>query len=69
MLFPQERMSFTRTHEGKTDPNGFVILNLKGLDIEGVTKLVLRWADLESVRESISEGENAAKRLRELLSE
>lgn len=69
MRFPRERMGFTRVYEGQTDQTGFITLDLKGLDMEGVTRLVLRWSDLEAIKESAAQGESAARRLRDLLSE
>jgi len=69
MLFPRQRIEFSPTYEGKTEEEGFISLNLKGLDMEGVTRLVLRWTDLTAVRQAAQHGTDAAQRLRDLLSE
>ncbi len=67
MRFPRDRISVRAVHEGHTSPDGFIVLDLKGLDIEGVTALVIDGADL---REAQTQGErrrDAAQRLRSLL--
>lgn len=69
MRFPRERMGFARVFEGQSDPEGFITLDLKGLDMEGVTRLVLRWSDLEATKGNAARGESAARKLRDLLSE
>ena len=33
MLFPKNRMRFTTNYQGKTDPNGWIVLDLAGVDI------------------------------------
>ncbi len=67
MRFPKERISFSRTYEGHSDADGFVTLDIKGLDIEGAAKLVLRFADIRAATEKGTQSESAAQRLRDLL--
>jgi len=69
MRFPRERLGFAAVFEGRTDPDGFITLDLKALDMEGVTKLVISWSDLQAARAKAAEGESAAKRIRDLLSD
>ncbi len=61
-------MKFAESYEGVRDPDGVVVLDLKGLDIEGVTKLALRWSDLEAVRSQAAAGHDAAQAVRDLFS-
>lgn len=51
MNFPRKRIRFTLTHDGSISKEGFIILDLKGLDIDGVTTLALDMQDLEHARE------------------
>lgn len=67
MRFPKERIRYAKVHEGRSDPEGFVLLDIKGLDIEGATKLVLRFADVAEARDRGMESESAAERVRALL--
>ncbi|NUQ71619.1 MAG: hypothetical protein HUU17_12475 [Chthonomonadales bacterium] len=67
MRVPKERIQFTKVQDGRTETEGYIVLNLKALDMEGTTKLVLRWADLDAARQQGAAGEDAAQRLRNLL--
>jgi hypothetical protein len=50
MLFPKNRMRLTDTYQGKSDPEGWIMLDLKGFDLEGATKLYLSLADIQKLR-------------------
>jgi len=67
MRFPKQRLRFVKVHDGHTSPDGFLVLNLKGLDIEGATTLVLDMAEVETARASGDQQEEAKRRARELL--
>lgn len=60
MLFPKKRMAFTKTYQGKTDPSGYIVLDLAGMELDGVTKLLLPVADLDATRQV---GDKAAAKL------
>lgn len=62
MLFPKNRMRLTHTYQGKSDPDGWVVLDLAGFDLEGLRALYLPVADLKKVREG---GDQQAERLRQ----
>lgn len=67
MRFPRQRIQFSRVHDGKPTTEGYIVLNLKGFDMEGVTSLTIDLADIDSCRQ---EGERAVeekKRVRDLL--
>lgn len=67
MRLPQERISIRKDFEGHRSPDGFIIVNLKGLDIEGVTTLVIDGAHLREAQAQGQQRRNAAQRLRNLL--
>ncbi|MBM3493586.1 MAG: hypothetical protein FJX72_04580 [Armatimonadetes bacterium] len=67
MRFPRERIAYAATFEGQSAPEGFIVLDLKGLDIEGVTKLVLDGEHISAARNQGERKQDAAQRLRTLL--
>jgi len=67
MRFPKQRLRFTLTHDGKPEERGYIVLDLKGLDIEGVNSLAVRLEDIETARGQGDKQEDAAKKARELL--
>lgn len=62
MLFPKSRMRFTTVHQGKTEPDGFIVLDLNGVDLDGVNKIVLPVTDIQKLREG---GDTAADKLKQ----
>ena len=60
MLFPRKRMQFTKTFQGKTEPEGWIVLDLKGADLEGATKLYLPVVELDALKAG---GDTSANRL------
>lgn len=67
MRVPRQRMRFTRTDEAHSDPTGFLVIDLKALDLDGVDRLVLPWADLEAVRAQGDKQADESKRVRDML--
>ena len=61
MLFPKHRMRFTTVHQGKSDPQGWIVLEISSTDLEGVNKVYLSLDDIQKVKEG---GDQAAERLR-----
>jgi hypothetical protein len=50
MLFPKNRLRHADSYQGKTDPDGWIVLDLKGLDLEGASKLYLSLADIRKIQ-------------------
>ncbi|HXG24765.1 MAG TPA: hypothetical protein VNJ09_09440 [Chthonomonadales bacterium] len=67
MRFPKERIRFSTSVDGRTTPGGFLVLDLKGLDIEGVDTFVLEMSDIEQARARGDQQADALKRAREIL--
>lgn len=67
MRFPKERIRFSTSVDGRKAPGGFLVLDLKGLDIEGVDTLVMEMSDVEEARARGDQQADALKRAREIL--
>jgi len=67
MKFPKQRIRFSTTADGHKSPQGYLILDLKGLDIEGATSLVLDMTEVEAARSRGDQEDDARRRARELL--
>lgn len=62
MQFPRNRMRFTSTYQGKTEPGGWITLDLSGVDLDGLKTLYLSMEDIESLKKG---GDKAADRLKQ----
>jgi hypothetical protein len=67
MKFPKQRLRFTKTNEGHTTKEGYLVLDLKGLDIEGASSLIIDMADVLAVQSQGDQQDEAKRRARELL--
>ena len=62
MLFPKNRLHFTRTYKGQEDAEGWIVLDLAALDLEGANKVYLPVADIEKLKAG---GDKTAERLKQ----
>lgn len=60
MLFPKSKLRFTTLYQGKTDPEGWLILDLANMDLDGVNKLYIALDDVQKVK---AQGDAANQRL------
>ncbi len=67
MRFPKQRLAFTQVYDGKSSPHGYILLDLKGIDIEGVTSLALALEDIDACRAAGDKQEEEKQRVRDLL--
>ena len=67
MRFPKERIRFSKSEDGRTSEGGFLVLDLKGLDIEGATKFVIEMGQIESARKAGDKQADAVEQARSLL--
>jgi hypothetical protein len=51
MLFPKTRMRFTTSYLGKTEPDGWIVLDLTGAELDGVGKLYLSMEDIQRLKQ------------------
>jgi hypothetical protein len=50
MLFPKSRMRFTTSYMGKTEPDGWIVLDLTGAELDGVGKVYLSMEDIQKLK-------------------
>lgn len=62
MLFPKHRVKFTTSYQGKTDPEGWIVLDLVGADVEGATKIYLPMGELNTLK---SKGDQTTDKLKQ----
>ncbi len=67
MQFPRNRMRFTSTYPGKTDPEGWIVLDLAGIDLDGVRHLYLSLKEIEHLKEGGDITTDRLKQARALL--
>jgi len=67
MQFPMNRMRFTTSYQGKSEPEGWIVLDLAGVDMDGVNKIYLSVADLLRLREGGDVATDRLKQARSLL--
>jgi len=67
MDFPREKMEFVTSHGGKTSEKGWLVLNLRTLDLEGITRIYIDLEDVEDLRERGERHSDALRRMRSLL--
>jgi hypothetical protein len=67
MRFPRQRIEYTRVHDGKPSAEGYIVLNLKGFDLEGVTSLAIDVSDIEACRKAGDKAAEEKQRVKDLL--
>ncbi len=68
MLFPKEKMSYTSTYEGKKSDDGWLVLNIGDVDLEGVSKIYIDLAEVEKLKTKKSKAQEALEEAKRLLS-
>jgi hypothetical protein len=51
MRVPRNRVELAQTHEGRAAEAGWVVVNIRGLELEGVTKLYVNMDEVESMKQ------------------
>jgi hypothetical protein len=67
MLFPRNRMRFTSVYQGKTEPEGWIVLDLSGADLDGLKNLYLSLEDIENLKKGGDKTTDRLKQARSLL--
>lgn len=67
MLFPKEKMSHTSTYQGNKTFEGWLILNVGNMELEGVNKIYVDLRDIDEVKRRSSKASDAADDVRKLL--
>ncbi len=69
MRLPKERLKFSEGYQGRESPAGFIVLNLRGLDLEGINELWLDLALVDEIRAKKSAQDDAAAQFKAMFGE
>ncbi|MCL6630699.1 MAG: hypothetical protein K6U00_13980 [Armatimonadetes bacterium] len=67
MLFPKEKMSHTTSYRGDKSDEGWLILNIGNVELEGVSKIYIDLRDVEEVKEHSAKSSEALEQAKRLL--
>ncbi len=67
MNFPKNRMRILHSHEGKQSEKGWLVLDVRGLDLDGVNSIVIPIEDIEKLQEEPQQQANPLEQLHKLL--
>jgi hypothetical protein len=67
MDFPKQKMRFTTTHGGDQSEDGWLVLDVKNVDLDGVSQIVISLADVRELKAKGDQQEELLKRARSLL--
>lgn len=67
MQFPKEKMSFTSSYKGEKTDEGWLVLDIGNMELEGVTKLEIDLRDVETVKQRKGKESDALDDARRLL--
>ena len=67
MLFPKEKMSHTTSYQGNKTDEGWLILNIGNVELEGVNKIFIDLKEVQDVKQRASEKDAALDKARRLL--
>lgn len=68
MLFPKDKMQIAATFQGKTSDEGWLVLNIGKIDVEGVDRLYIDLSDVHKLQTQKDEQSDIIKRTKDLLS-
>lgn len=67
MNLPKNRMRILHSHEGKQSEKGWLVLDVRGLDLDGVNSIVIPIEDIEKLQEEPQQQANPLEQLYKLL--
>lgn len=67
MLFPKAKMGHTSTYQGNKSEEGWLILNIGNVELEGVSKIFIDLRDVEEVKARAAKGSEALDKTKHLL--
>ena len=69
MQFPKDRLKLSETYQGKESQTGYLVLNLRGLDLEGICELWVDLSYMEDLRKRKAEQDDTARQIKALFGE
>ena len=67
MLFPKEKMSHTSIYQGNKSEEGWLVLSIGNMELEGVNKVYIDLRDIEWVKERSSRESEVLGKTKRLL--
>ena len=67
MKVPREKMRLSSSHGGQTRARGWLVINIRGMDLEGVNELVISMEEIEKMAAAGPEQDETLTRVRDLL--
>ncbi|MGQ9488150.1 MAG: hypothetical protein ACUVTY_10375 [Armatimonadota bacterium] len=67
MNFPKGRMRMVHSHEGRQSEKGWLVLDVRGLDLDGVNSIIIPIEDIEKLQEEPHQQVNPLEQLHKLL--
>jgi hypothetical protein len=68
MLFPKDKMQVITTYQGKTNDEGWLVLDVSKIDTEGVARIYIDLTDVHKLQAQKNEQSDIIKRTKDLLS-
>lgn len=67
MEFPKERMGFAPSYQGKSQDEGWLVLDIAALELEGVSKIYVDLSQVEKVKRKRMRESDALEQARKML--
>ena len=67
MLFPKEKIGHTTSYQGNKSEDGWLILNIGNMELEGVNKVYIDLRDVGEIKAHASKESDALDRTKRLL--
>lgn len=67
MLFPKEKMKYASSYQGKSSDEGWLVLDIGGLELDGVTRVYIDLHDVEVVKQKKGKAADALDKTKRLL--
>ncbi len=67
MLVPKEKMDHASTYRGDKSDDGWLVINIGNMELEGVTKLYIDLRDIDAVKQRKTNESDALDKAKRLL--
>jgi len=67
MNFPRQKMRFTTTHSGDRSEEGWLVLDVRNVDLEGVSQIFISLAEVRELKAKGDQPVDLLKQVRSLL--
>lgn len=67
MLFPKEKIGHTVSYQGNKSDEGWLVLNIGNMELDGVNKIYVDLNDIDSIKKKAAKESEALKKARMLL--